>query len=240
MAGAITWADGVPVSALYGDRYHAQGGLAEARHVQLGGCGLPERFGPGFRIAETGFGAGLNLCAAWAAWRAAGIPGPLRYDGFEAHPMAPGEMARALAPFPEIAHEADALVQAWAAAGGPVRRMAPPGLDARVHVGDARETVPAWGGAADAWFLDGFAPACNPAMWEPALLRAVAGRLAPGGMAATFTAAGHVRRALAEAGLAVERRPGHGRKRHMTVARRPERAAGGPAPCPAAPAQGDA
>ena len=40
---------------------------------------------------------------------------------------------------------------------------------------------------------------------------------APGGTLATYTAAGHVRRALAEAGFAVERRPGFGRKRHMTV-----------------------
>ena len=221
MEDAIDWAEGVPVSALYGDRYHAPDGLAEARHVPLAGCGLPERFAPGFRIAEAGFGAGLNLCAAWAAWRAAGVSGALRYDGFEAHPLAPADMARALAPFPEIAQEAQALVAAWEVADGPVRGLALPGLDARVHIGDARETVPAWDGMADAWFLDGFAPASNPAMWEPALLAAVARRLAPGGMAASFTAAGHVRRALAEAGLEVERRPGHGRKRHMTVARRP-------------------
>ena len=218
---SIAWAEGVPVSALYGDRYHAPDGLAEARHVALGGCGLPERFASGFRIAETGFGAGLNLCAAWAAWRAAGIPGPLRYDGFEAHPLVPSEMARALAPFPEIAWEARALAAAWGAADGPVRRLTLPGLDARVHLGDARETVPAWRGTADAWFLDGFAPTRNPAMWEPGLLRAVAEQLAPGGRAATFTAAGRVRRALAEGGLVVERRPGHGRKRHMTVAHRP-------------------
>ena len=39
----------------------------------------------------------------------------------------------------------------------------------------------------------------------------------PGGTFATYTAAGHVRRALAEAGFTVDRRPGHGRKRHMTL-----------------------
>ena len=221
MEAAITWADGAPVSRLYGDRYHAADALAEARHVYLGGCGLPERFRPGFRIAETGFGAGLNLCAAWAAWRAAETSGPLRYDSFEAHPMAPADMARSLAAEPGIEAEACALVAAWAAARGPVRRLRLPDLDARVHLGDARATVPAWDGVADAWFLDGFAPARNPAMWEPALLAAVAARLLPGGRAASFTAAGHVRRALAEVGLAVERRPGHGRKRHMTVAQRP-------------------
>jgi tRNA U34 5-methylaminomethyl-2-thiouridine-forming methyltransferase MnmC len=87
--------------------------------------------------------------------------------------------------------------------------------------GDARDTLPAWDGLADAAYLDGFSPAKNPEMWEPALLQAVARKLAPGATLATYTAAGHVRRALADAGLTVERRPGFGTKRHMTAARRP-------------------
>ncbi|WP_412508529.1 MnmC family methyltransferase, partial [Roseovarius sp. SYSU LYC5161] len=41
---------------------------------------------------------------------------------------------------------------------------------------------------------------------------------APGGTAATYTAAGFVRRGLAAAGFDVARRPGYGRKRHMTTA----------------------
>jgi tRNA U34 5-methylaminomethyl-2-thiouridine-forming methyltransferase MnmC len=45
----------------------------------------------------------------------------------------------------------------------------------------------------------------------------VARHTAPGGTFATYTAAGHVRRALADAGFSVDRRPGHGRKRHMAV-----------------------
>jgi tRNA U34 5-methylaminomethyl-2-thiouridine-forming methyltransferase MnmC len=56
-------------------------------------------------------------------------------------------------------------------------------------------------------------------LWEDDLLRAVAARTAPGGTCATYSAAGAVRRALDAAGFAVERRPGFGRKRHMTVGR---------------------
>ena len=48
----------------------------------------------------------------------------------------------------------------------------------------------------------------------------VARHTAPGGTAATYTAAGHVRRALEAAGFAVTRAPGFGRKRHMTIAER--------------------
>ncbi len=74
-----------------------------------------------------------------------------------------------------------------------------------------------WDGAADAWFLDGFSPAKNPELWSPELMAEVGRHTAPGGTFATYTAAGHVRRALADAGFAVTRRPGFGRKRHMSV-----------------------
>jgi tRNA U34 5-methylaminomethyl-2-thiouridine-forming methyltransferase MnmC len=47
----------------------------------------------------------------------------------------------------------------------------------------------------------------------------VARHTAPGGSFATYTAAGHVRRALTEAGFTVVRQPGFGRKRHMTAGR---------------------
>ena len=47
----------------------------------------------------------------------------------------------------------------------------------------------------------------------------IAAQTAPQGTAATYTAAGFVRRALAEAGFDVTRRTGFGRKRHMTTAR---------------------
>ena len=89
-------------------------------------------------------------------------------------------------------------------------------LEFTLVVGDARQTVAAWADRADAWYLDGFSPAKNPEMWEPGLLAAVGAKTVPGGSFATYTAAGHVRRALEAAGFAVERRPGFGRKRHMS------------------------
>lgn len=88
----------------------------------------------------------------------------------------------------------------------------------RVIVGDARDTLPAWQGRADAWFLDGFSPAKNPELWSAELMAHVGTHTATGGTAATYTAAGFVRRGLADAGFAVERVAGYGRKRHMTRA----------------------
>jgi tRNA 5-methylaminomethyl-2-thiouridine biosynthesis bifunctional protein len=65
-------ADGTPYSEAYGDVYHAaQGGAAQARHVFLGGNGLPARWAGArrFTVLETGFGLGLSFLATWQAWR---------------------------------------------------------------------------------------------------------------------------------------------------------------------------
>ncbi len=212
----LDWRDGVPVARRFGDPYFSlDGGAAEVAHVFLAGTGLPDRLRPGFRVLELGFGTGLNLLVTLRAFRAVGAPGPLRFTSFEAFPMAPGDRARALGAFPDLAVEAAELTRAlarpgpWSFAGG---------LTLEVIEGDARATLPAWAGQADAVFLDGFAPARNPELWEAPLLAAVAARMGPGARLATFSAAGSVRRALEAAGLTVERRPGFGRKRHMTVA----------------------
>lgn len=210
----VTWRDGTPVSARFDDPYFSLAdGLAETRHVFLAGNGLPARFRDGFRIAELGFGTGLNLVAAVLAWEGARLPGRFRYTSFEAFPMPAPDMATALAAFPEALAAATPLLAAW---GRGARAFAFGPADVTVIAGDAGETLPAWPGRADAWFLDGFSPAKNPGLWTEALMAEVARHTAPGGSFATYTAAGHVRRALASAGFGVERAAGFGRKRHMS------------------------
>lgn len=210
---ALDWRDeSIPVSRQFDDPYFSlAGGLDETRHVFLTGNGLPGRFRDGFRIAELGFGTGLNLLAVLLAHRG---PGHLHYTSFEAFPMPAPDIARALAAFPEVAEVAQPFLHQWET-GATVLEF--PGLTATILLGDARETLPAWHGKADAWFLDGFSPAKNPELWSPDLMAEVACHTAPGGTFATYTAAGHVRRALAEAGFTVSRAPGFGRKRHMST-----------------------
>ena len=203
----IIWQDGnVPVSTRFDDPYFT-GGLSETRHVFLDGNDLADRFRDGFHIAELGFGTGLNLLAALAEFSAKGV---LRYTSFEAYPMARDDIATALSAFPEL--DPSPILDHW-----PATRIQTENLDLQIIVGDARDTLPAWTGQADAWFLDGFSPAKNPELWAPELMEQVARHTAPSGTFATYTAAGHVRRALADAGFEVSRVPGFGRKRHMTI-----------------------
>lgn len=208
---ALDWRDGgVPVSTRFDDPYFSlAGGLAETRHVFLDGNDLPARLVPGFHVAELGFGTGLN---ALALAQVAQVP--VRMTSFEAYPMSTAQLAQAHAAFPELADLATQLRAGW---GGTQIQVGTVSLT--VVLGDVRQTLPDWTGRADAWFLDGFSPAKNPQMWNPALMAQVGQHTADGGSFATYTAAGHVRRALSDAGFDVERRPGFGRKRHMSVGR---------------------
>ncbi len=214
----LEWRGGdVPVSTRFDDPYFSlEDGQAETRHVFLDGNDLPGRFRDGFQIAELGFGTGLNLLTALYAWRRSEAPGMLHFTSFEAYPMGPDDMIRAQQAFPQLADIAEELAPFWRRGQ---TRFALSDLTFVMVGGDARETLPAWRGKADAWFLDGFSPAKNPELWDEALMAEVGAHTAPGGTAATYTAAGFVRRGLEAAGFTVTRTPGFGRKRHMTRAR---------------------
>lgn len=189
----------------------------------LAGNGLPEAWAgrDDFTIGETGFGTGLNFCAVadlWLRERPAGAL--LHYFSIEAFPLNGDELTRALAAWPELHPVSEALTEIYPA---PV-----PGLH-RIHFedwgivltlafGEAGAMLNAVRGDVDAWFLDGFAPSRNPEMWRPEVLSAIGKLTVSGGCLATFTAAGLVRRGLADAGFEVAKVPGFGRKRDMVVA----------------------
>lgn len=126
------------------------------------------------------------------------------------------QLEQAHAAFPGLADLATELRAGWGSEVIPVGQV-----ELRLIKGDARKTLPQWQDRADAWFLDGFSPAKNPEMWSDELLAEIGRHTAPGGSFATYTAAGHVRRALEAAGFSVERHPGFGRKRHMSAGRMP-------------------
>src|SRR5262245_19545153 len=89
----LLWSDeGVPTAGAYGDVYFSKsGGLAESEAVFLAGTGLPEawRNRDRFAIGELGFGTGLNVLAAWRAWKKTRKPhAQLHISTIEAFPLA--------------------------------------------------------------------------------------------------------------------------------------------------------
>ncbi|MGE5096280.1 MAG: bifunctional tRNA (5-methylaminomethyl-2-thiouridine)(34)-methyltransferase MnmD/FAD-dependent 5-carboxymethylaminomethyl-2-thiouridine(34) oxidoreductase MnmC [Betaproteobacteria bacterium] len=220
-------ADGTPFSPEFRDIYHsAQGGLAQARHVFLGGNGLPARWAGRecFVVVETGFGLGLNFLATWHAWRLdPARPRRLHFVSVEHRPFTRDDLAAALADFEELQPLARALVNVWP---GPIAGFHRMQLDAgnvllTLLLGDARELLPQLVAQADAFYLDGFAPARNPQIWSPEVVRELSRLAAPGATLATWTVAGGVRAALGDAGFALEKREGFADKREMLVGARP-------------------
>jgi tRNA 5-methylaminomethyl-2-thiouridine biosynthesis bifunctional protein len=222
----LDWSEeGAPRAAEFGDVYFSDaGGLAESEHVFLQGTGLPDtwRGRDRFAICELGFGSGLNVLAAWRAWKTTREPhAALHISSIEAFPLARDDAARALARFPDVADLAEALLARW-----PVRAYAPQRIwfeqdrfALTLFVGEAEQVLAGMRGAFDAWFLDGFAPARNPAMWTQKVFRHVARLSAPGARAATFSVAGDVRRGLEAVGFEVAKKPGYGEKRERLEAR---------------------
>jgi tRNA 5-methylaminomethyl-2-thiouridine biosynthesis bifunctional protein len=217
-------ADGTPYSEAYGDLYHsADGGAAQARHVFLAGNGLPARWAGArrFTILETGFGFGLSFLATWQAWREDPRRCPrLHYVSVEKHPFGAQDLAVLHAAHAEFAPLAEELRSAWPILVPGVHRLE--FEDGRVVLtlafGDAPRLLPQLRLAADAIYLDGFAPAKNPQMWSPEVLKAIARLAAPGASAATWSVAASVREGLRAAGFAAEKRRGYARKSEMLVA----------------------
>lgn len=213
-----------PRSLDYDDIYHPRAGAREqAQHVFLGGNGLPGRWArrPRFVVLETGFGLGHNFLATWAAWR----DDPTRCDrlwfvSVDKHPVSRDDLRRAHAdsPWPGLVHE---LLEAWPPATPDlhVLNLAGGRVMLRLAFGDADHWMPRLMLQADAIFLDGFAPARNPAIWSAAVLHRLRHLAAEGATVATWSVAQAVRNALAQAGFSVQRRPGFDSKREMLVGR---------------------
>ncbi|MEM7329837.1 MAG: tRNA (5-methylaminomethyl-2-thiouridine)(34)-methyltransferase MnmD [Pseudomonadota bacterium] len=217
--------DGTPVDRRVNDVYFSvEDGLAESRAVFVSGCAFPGRWRDraSTTIAELGFGTGLNFLATWQLWQQTRPPNSwLNFVSFEGFPLDATDIERALRPWPELEPLAQKLVSVWPPRAKGVRTISWP--EERVtlilHIGMIEETLPQAIFKADAWYLDGFSPAKNQAMWDEDLWPLIAQRSAPGARAATFTVAGAVRRGLSGAGFSVEKKPGHGRKRERLEAR---------------------
>jgi tRNA 5-methylaminomethyl-2-thiouridine biosynthesis bifunctional protein len=219
--------DGTPRSPTFGDVFHARAGAwAQAEHVFLRGNGLPQRWQGRhrFTILETGFGLGNNFLATWAAWRqSAQRPQRLDFISIEKHPLRRVDLARAHQGRHGVQAQplADQLLAAWPPLTPDMHTL---GFeDGRVRLllvfADIAAALPELFAQVDAFFMDGFAPACNPGMWDERVLSRLGRLAATDATVATWSIARNVRDGLTAAGFDVERSPGFGHRREMTVGR---------------------
>ena len=221
--------DGTPRSETFNDIYHsADGGPGQARHVFLDGNGLPQRWASKrqFVILENGFGSGLNFLTTWAAWRAdPQRPEKLHYFATELHPFRVEDLARLHRNWKDLEFLAEALRNTWPLPMPGFHRLefAAGRVVLTLLLGEAEASLRKLRASVDAFYLDGFDPQKNPQMWSPALLKRCGQLAAPNATFATWTVAGLVRRAIAEAGFIAEKKPGFGSKRQMLAGRIAER-----------------
>src|SRR5690606_37538034 len=213
----LSWrADGQPVSEQFNDPYFSvDNGLEESRHVFLQHNGLPQRWQhwpwaqqPVFCIVETGFGTGLNFLLTWDSWRQRGHNnGWLHFTSVEKYPLTREQLQQALALWPVLQALSERLQQQWPLPLRGAHHLHWPEerISFTLWFDDVANALPQQSGPVHAWYLDGFAPARNPDMWNDDLFAAMR-RLSQrqpqqydgsvSATVATFTAAGLVRRGL--------------------------------------------
>ena len=223
---------GTPIASHFDDVYFSNdSGVDETLHVFVAGNDLLTRWenwqAPYFVIAETGFGTGLNFLVAmkvFSEFRQNNPSHPLKHLYFlstEKYPLPLPDMQKALDAFPTLQAQANALKIAYPLGleGCHRRHFEAFSTTLDLWIGDVHERLPQWSspisGLVDAWFLDGFAPSKNPEMWTDDLFRQMARLSKQGATFGTFTAAGIVKRGLANVGFTIQKRNGFGRKRDM-------------------------
>lgn len=216
----LDWSRGaIPAAQDFDDIYFSvDGGLEETETVFLKGCGLPERWqdGQDHVIGELGFGSGLNFLTTWQIFeRAAPAAQKLEFISIEKFPFTRDMLRKALSHWPQFTQKSDRLIALWP---GPVKGLhrihLTPRITLTLYIDDVETALDQMNGYVDSWFLDGFSPQKNQAMWSGKVMSSIAARSHNKTRLATFTVAGDVRRALIEAGFDVTKHAGFGRKRH--------------------------
>jgi tRNA 5-methylaminomethyl-2-thiouridine biosynthesis bifunctional protein len=224
----LDWRDGQPYSTQFDDVYFStnpdnpQQGIAETDYVFLKHNDLAERWRQlrtnTFVIGETGFGTGLNFLCACKLWlETAPTNARLHFISTEKYPLTLAQMQQAHAIWGDLSVVSQALLAQYGALPDGVHRVIlfSGRIQLTLHIGDIQTVLPQINTHMNAWFLDGFAPAKNPEMWQTDVFAHMARLSHTQTTFATFTSAGLVRRGLLAHGFAVKKVSGFGRKREM-------------------------
>ncbi len=220
----------VPISKQFGDVYFSKdNGLLETRHVFLNGNDLSERLAnlqdfEYFSVGETGFGTGLNILALWQLWQQVrpNNHSHLHAISVEKFPLSKADLIRALDVWDELKPLAKQLIEQYPLPIAGCHRLSFPEerFSIDLWLGDAQDIFPSMvkTKAMNAWFLDGFAPSCNPDMWEQNVLNNIVRLSDYGTTFASFSVAGVLKRGLKAHGIDISRPRGFGHKREMLKA----------------------
>lgn len=228
----LSWRDGQPYSERFDDIYYSSSdtesipGENEFKHVFFSNNGLPERWNNNvdFIIAELGFGSGLNCILTIREWlnhlAKTQSKKCLHYIAIEKFPLSPQAITEIISRYPQLKTYCDEIVNSYppAVEAAHTRYLFNNRVAIHYRFMDVFEALQNERLNVDAWYLDGFSPAKNAAMWSLALFEKLAQNSHPGTRCSTYTSAGFVKRNLQAAGFSVKKVSGYGRKREMLTA----------------------
>ena len=219
----IKWINKNPYSIDFNDIYFStEDGINETEYVFIQQNQLEKRFKSlkknHFTIIETGFGTGLNFLAASQYWLGLAPPGTtLHYISIEKFPLKLDDLRRAHETWPQFVAISPELLQQYSSlkVGINIFSIAGGRIQVTLWADDVLQALPQISQKADAWFLDGFAPAKNSEMWSIEVFGYMTRLSQKNTTFATFTSASAVRRSLQAASFTVKKHPGFGKKREM-------------------------
>lgn len=229
----ITIEDGVPVSLTFGDVYFSkEGGWEESKYVFWKGNKIPEVLANGTNlpktIGELGFGTGLNLFMTLHEWSKMENPPNFTFYSLEGFPLQTEILHSLHLYFPDKVVWTETLLtsynsqlekwkqnpkdQIWKTQF--LHSKGKHTFDLHLYFGDVESCLDFFP-KIDFWYLDGFSPSKNQAMWSETTLSKIRSHSDRGTRLATFTAAGFIRRNLEGLGFRIQKQKGFGKKREM-------------------------
>lgn len=230
MADRLIWSgDGTPRCALFGDIFcNTQRPWSEKKHVFWAANQLDHQLNSDqpVTIGELGFGFGLNFLLVLDAITRQKPKCPWHFYSLDQFPLNGSDLARVhnwlqslndpcAPPDPVLStfldHYPESIDRDWT--------WSSPDGDLILHFlcGDVQDRLKDFP-MVSCWFLDGFSPQLNQAMWTSNLYKQIANRSLAHARISTYSAAGDVRRGLENVGFQCQKIKGFGHKREMLTA----------------------
>ena len=220
----LDWKGDTPYSKHYEDIYwNRAGATQEKKHVFIKPlmqhlsvrCANQQ-----VTVCELGFGFGINCLLAAQYWRCQPANSRLNLVSIERHPVGSLVLRKFLNQH-DFYHTENLMRQYPLPYRGQHVIWLADNIRLLLIFNDVETALAGLDAAVDFWFLDGFSPKSNEAMWQDSLFRKMFARSRPGAGIATYTAASHVRRGLEGAGFKTRKKLGFAEKKEMLQATAP-------------------
>lgn len=218
--------DGTPHSSQFNDHYHSTAGaIEESQHVFIDGNQLTKVWHKQetFTIAELGFGLGINFIVTANNWLATEQSNAhLHYISIEKHPATIDQIKKVLS---GIELQSEVNLQFFedyplAIRGHHRIHFKEAGITLTLIWDDVLHALEQAGFQANAWYLDGFSPKSNPAMWSAEIASHVHRLTQVNGTFATYSSSRLVQENFSAAGFYIKKHAGHAQKREMLTGER--------------------